>query len=52
MTVNFKKPEGQKILHELVRRADVLVENFIPGKLAKMVHLVAVYIDDLKELFA
>lgn len=37
MTVNFKEPEGLRILHELVRRADILVENFIPGKLATMV---------------
>ncbi|KAG8930121.1 hypothetical protein FRC02_004605 [Tulasnella sp. 418] len=33
ITVNFKKPEGLKILHELIRKADVLVENYIPGKL-------------------
>ena len=37
MTVNFKDPEGLKILHELVRRSDVLVENFVPGKLTTMV---------------
>ena len=37
MTVDFKEPEGLEILHELITRADVLVENFIPGKLASMV---------------
>ncbi|KAI0029484.1 CoA-transferase family III domain-containing protein [Vararia minispora EC-137] len=36
MTVNFKKPEGLEILHGLVRKSDVLVENFVPGKLASM----------------
>lgn len=33
-TINFKHPEGLKVLHDLVRKADVLVENFVPGKLA------------------
>jgi succinate--hydroxymethylglutarate CoA-transferase len=36
ITVNFKNPEGLEILRKLVARADVLVENFIPGKLASM----------------
>jgi len=36
LTVNFKKPEGLEILHKLVATADVLVENFIPGKLDSM----------------
>ena len=36
ITVNFKKPEGIDIIHRLVRTSDVLVENFIPGKLATM----------------
>lgn len=36
VTVNFKDPDGLAILHKLVERSDVLVENFIPGKLAKM----------------
>ena len=35
-TINFKQPEGLKVLHDLIRKADVLVENFIPGKLAEM----------------
>lgn len=36
ITVNFKHPEGLEILRKLVARADVLVENYIPGKLASM----------------
>lgn len=36
MTVNFKTPEGLAIVHKLVERADVLVENFVSGKLASM----------------
>ncbi|KAJ7366608.1 CAIB BAIF family enzyme [Mycena albidolilacea] len=36
MTVNFKEPEGLDVLRKLVARADVLVENFISGKLASM----------------
>ncbi len=36
ITVNFKQPEGLEILRKLVARADVLVENFIPGKLDSM----------------
>ncbi|KAL1950700.1 hypothetical protein VTO73DRAFT_5824 [Trametes versicolor] len=35
ITVNFKEPEGRAILHKLVKEADVLVENFISGKLAE-----------------
>lgn len=36
ITVNFKEPEGLAILHKLVRQSDVLVENFVSGKLAEM----------------
>jgi succinate---hydroxymethylglutarate CoA-transferase len=36
MTVNFKKPKGLEILHKLVAKADILVENFVPGKLDSM----------------
>ena len=36
ITVNFKEPEGLAILHKLVQRSDVLVENFVSGKLAEM----------------
>jgi succinate--hydroxymethylglutarate CoA-transferase len=33
LTVNFKKPEGLEIMRKLVERADVMVENYVPGKL-------------------
>ncbi|RXW24513.1 hypothetical protein EST38_g1369 [Candolleomyces aberdarensis] len=36
ITVNFKTPEGLEILHRLIKNSDVLVENFISGKLASM----------------
>lgn len=36
MTVNFKTPEGLAIVHKLVERADILVENFVSGKLASV----------------
>ncbi|KAF8895278.1 Hpt, histidine phosphotransferase protein [Infundibulicybe gibba] len=36
ITVNFKDPDGLEILHRLIKRSDVLVENFIAGKLAEM----------------
>ncbi|KAG8901945.1 hypothetical protein FRB99_005000 [Tulasnella sp. 403] len=36
ITVNFKTPEGLEILRELIKKADVLVENFVPGKLDEM----------------
>lgn len=36
ITVNFKEPEGLAILHKLISQADVLVENYISGKLATM----------------
>jgi crotonobetainyl-CoA:carnitine CoA-transferase CaiB-like acyl-CoA transferase len=34
--LNLKSPEGQEILWKLIDRADVLVENFRPGVLAKL----------------
>ncbi|GAA5971997.1 hypothetical protein JCM11641_002448 [Rhodosporidiobolus odoratus] len=34
--LDFKKKEGKEVLTELVKRADVLVENYVPGKLADM----------------
>ena len=33
ITINLKSPGGKKILEELVRRCDVMVENFGPGVL-------------------
>ena len=36
ITVNMKKPEGLEIVRELAKKADVLLENFRPGALAKL----------------
>jgi crotonobetainyl-CoA:carnitine CoA-transferase CaiB-like acyl-CoA transferase len=36
VTLDFKQPEGQRILERLLERADVLVENFRPGTLKKI----------------
>jgi formyl-CoA transferase len=35
ITLNFGKARGQAVLRELVARADVLIENFTPGVMAK-----------------
>lgn len=35
IVLNFKTEEGRKIIHELIKRSDVLVENFRPGTLAR-----------------
>ncbi|MBW3097213.1 CaiB/BaiF CoA transferase family protein [Pseudohoeflea coraliihabitans] len=36
MTLNFRNPEGQKLLRQLIAEADVVIENFRPGTLEKM----------------
>jgi formyl-CoA transferase/CoA:oxalate CoA-transferase len=36
VTLDFKKPEGRAILERLLAKADVVVENFRPGTLAKL----------------
>eukprot|EP00164_Ancoracysta_twista_P003474 GFYU01004635.1.p1 GENE.GFYU01004635.1~~GFYU01004635.1.p1 ORF type:complete len:461 (+),score=81.43 GFYU01004635.1:71-1453(+) len=36
VTVNFGTPEGQQILHDMVKDADVFIHNMIPGKLESM----------------
>jgi crotonobetainyl-CoA:carnitine CoA-transferase CaiB-like acyl-CoA transferase len=36
LTLNLKTPEGKAILRDLVRRGDVLVENFTPGTLERL----------------
>jgi crotonobetainyl-CoA:carnitine CoA-transferase CaiB-like acyl-CoA transferase len=36
VTLDFKHPEGRAVLDRLLERADVVVENFRPGTLAKL----------------
>jgi succinate---hydroxymethylglutarate CoA-transferase len=36
ITVNFRTCEGRDIIERLVKKSDVLVENFVSGKLASM----------------
>ncbi len=36
LTLDFKRPEGRALLDRLIARADVLVENFRPGTLARL----------------
>jgi len=36
LTLDFKHPDGRRLLDELIARADVLVENFRPGTLDAM----------------
>jgi formyl-CoA transferase len=35
ITLDLRRPEGQKVLHELIPQADFLLENFRPGTLEK-----------------
>ncbi|HWM51393.1 MAG TPA: CaiB/BaiF CoA-transferase family protein [Thermoplasmata archaeon] len=36
LAVDLKNPEGQEIVHKLARRADVVVEQFRPGVMARL----------------
>ena len=36
ITLNLKHEEGQRLAHELIASADVMVENFRPGTTAKL----------------
>jgi crotonobetainyl-CoA:carnitine CoA-transferase CaiB-like acyl-CoA transferase len=36
VAVDMSRPEGQAIIHDLARGADVMVENFMPGVVAKL----------------
>ena len=36
LTLNLKAPEGQGILRRLIRRSDVVLENFRPGTMARL----------------
>ena len=35
-TLNLKTPRGRELLHEMVRRGDVLVENFAPNAMERL----------------
>lgn len=35
ITLNLREPEGQEVFKELVKKADVIVENFRPGTMEK-----------------
>ena len=36
IALDFKQPEGRRIIHRLLDQADVVVENFRPGTLARL----------------
>ncbi|KAI8605943.1 CoA-transferase family III domain-containing protein [Dissophora ornata] len=36
ITVNIRSEAGKRLIHELVQKVDVFVENYVPGKLAEM----------------
>lgn len=36
ISVNLKTPQGQKVIHQLVESADVIVQNFVPGAAVKL----------------
>ncbi len=36
MTANLKSPEGLKLIRDLLREADVMVENFAPGAIERL----------------
>ncbi len=47
ITLNIKRPDGQKIFRQLLQDADIVVEGFRPGAMAKM----GLGYDDLKDEF-
>jgi len=34
--INLKDPEGKKLIHELIKKSDVLIENFAPGVMDRL----------------
>ncbi|KAG0312937.1 hypothetical protein BGZ99_009197 [Dissophora globulifera] len=36
VTVNLRSSEGRQLIHDLIKKVDVLVENYVPGKLEEM----------------
>ncbi|KAF9958699.1 hypothetical protein BGZ65_001242, partial [Modicella reniformis] len=37
ITANIRAEEGKQLVHDLVKKVNVLVENYVPGKLEEMV---------------
>ncbi|HWI11786.1 MAG TPA: CaiB/BaiF CoA-transferase family protein [Burkholderiaceae bacterium] len=35
VTIDFTRPEGQRLIHDLAAKSDVVIENFKPGGLAR-----------------
>ena len=46
VALDFSKPEGRKVMEQLVAESDIFTENYIPGKLAKY----GLSYDDLKKI--
>lgn len=46
ITLDFKKPEGRKLLDRLIRECDVFIENFGPG----VVERIGLTYEDVKEI--
>lgn len=46
ITINLKHPQGKKLLKDLARKSDVLIENFKPGTMDKL----GVGYDELKKV--
>ncbi|MEL0021518.1 MAG: CoA transferase, partial [Rickettsiales bacterium] len=36
MTANLKSPEGLELIRDLIRKADVMIENFAPGAIERL----------------
>lgn len=34
--IDLKAPEGKKLIHEFIKKSDVLVENFAPGVMDRL----------------
>ena len=34
--IDLKAPEGKKLIHELIKKSDVLIENFAPGVMDRL----------------
>jgi formyl-CoA transferase len=45
-TINFKVPEGKELFRELVKKADIVLENFRPGTMEKL----GLGYEDLKQI--